>query len=52
MGHTWYMAYVDVNLLAENVNSTNKTTEVLLDTSKDLCVQVTAKKTSVHGYVS
>jgi hypothetical protein len=35
----------DVNLLGKKINTVNRTTEALLDTSKEVCLKVNAEKT-------
>jgi hypothetical protein len=39
------LAYADVNILGENIDNMQKNTEVLLDASKDIGLEVNPEKT-------
>jgi hypothetical protein len=41
-----FLIYADINLLGENINIKNENTEALLDASKEVGVEVNAKKTN------
>jgi hypothetical protein len=41
---TQFLIYDDINLLGENINTTNESTQTLLDDSGEVGLEVTAEK--------